>query len=50
MDQEEIADRVEISPRYVGSIERARVSVTLKILGRLAKAFSVTPADLLNEF
>lgn len=45
--QEELADRVGISARYVGEIERCRASPTVNILGRLAVAFDVDAAELL---
>jgi transcriptional regulator with XRE-family HTH domain len=39
--QEELADRAALSARYLGSIERATVSASVTILGRLAKALTV---------
>ncbi|KQX19147.1 MULTISPECIES: helix-turn-helix domain-containing protein [unclassified Sphingomonas] len=47
--QEELADRTGISSRYVGSIERASVSASVSILGRLAVALQVTPCELITE-
>jgi transcriptional regulator with XRE-family HTH domain len=49
MTQEELADRTGLSSRYVGSIERARVSASITILGKLAKALDVDPCDLIRE-
>lgn len=49
MSQEELADRAGISPRYVGSIERAKVSASVTVLGRLADALRVDPAALLKK-
>jgi len=46
--QEELADRVALSARYIGEIERHHASPTVKVLGRLAKAFGVKPAELLK--
>lgn len=43
LTQEELAARADRSMRYVGSIERARVSASVSVLGRLAQAFSVDP-------
>jgi transcriptional regulator with XRE-family HTH domain len=48
MTQEELADRAGLSARYVGSIERAEVSVTVTVLERLADALEVEPAELLR--
>ncbi|TIM23803.1 MAG: helix-turn-helix transcriptional regulator [Mesorhizobium sp.] len=48
LTQEELAARAELSMRYVGSIERARVSASVSVLGRLAQAFSVDPCELIK--
>lgn len=47
--QEELADRTGLSARYVGSIERARVSVSITVLGKLAVAMDVDPCDLIQQ-
>lgn len=47
--QEELADRTGLSSRYVGSIERARVSVSITVLGKLAVAMDVDPCDLIRQ-
>jgi transcriptional regulator with XRE-family HTH domain len=49
MTQEELADRAELSARYVGAIERADVSASVTVLGRIAEALRVEPADLLRK-
>lgn len=48
LTQEELAARADRSMRYVGSIERARVSASVSVLGRLAQAFSVDPCELIQ--
>jgi DNA-binding XRE family transcriptional regulator len=48
MTQEELADRAGLSARYLGSIERAEVSATITVLGRLALALNVDPCDLIR--
>ncbi|WP_201413762.1 helix-turn-helix domain-containing protein [Mesorhizobium sp. J8] len=48
LTQEELAARAELSMRYVGSIERARVSASVSVLGRLAAALNVDPCDLIR--
>lgn len=48
LTQEELASRAEISSRYVGAIERADVSVSVTVLGRIADALGVPAADLLR--
>ncbi|WP_184878879.1 helix-turn-helix domain-containing protein [Mesorhizobium sangaii] len=48
LKQGELAARAELSMRYVGSIERARVSASVSVLGRLAAALNVDPCDLIR--
>jgi transcriptional regulator with XRE-family HTH domain len=48
LTQEELADRAGLSARYLGSIERATVSASVTVLGRLARAFQVNPCDLIR--
>lgn len=49
MTQEELADRTGLSSRYIGSIERARVSASVSILGRLADALRMDPCELIRS-
>jgi transcriptional regulator with XRE-family HTH domain len=44
--QEDLADRVGLSARYVGQIERSQASMTITVLGRLADALKVDAAQL----
>ncbi len=46
--QEELADRVGLSVRYIGKLERAAASPTVTILGRLAEALEADPCALLR--
>lgn len=46
--QEELAHRASISARYVGKIERANVSASVSILGRVARALDVDPCELIR--
>lgn len=48
LTQEELAHRAGISARYVGKIERANVSASVSVLGRLAKALDVEPCELIR--
>lgn len=48
LTQEELAARADLSMRYVGSIERGRVSASVTVLGRLAKALNVDPCELIK--
>jgi transcriptional regulator with XRE-family HTH domain len=47
--QEDLADRVGLSPRYVGQIERAQASMSITVLGRLADAFRIEAAELVRR-
>jgi len=46
LTQEDVADLTGLSSRYVGSIERARVSASVTVLGKLAEALKVEPSLL----
>ena len=48
LTQEELAGRAGLSARYLGSIERAAVSATVTVLGRLARALGVDPCELIR--
>ncbi len=48
LTQEELAARADLSMRYVGSIERGRVSASVTVLGQLAKALNVDPCELIK--
>jgi len=49
LTQEELAARAGLSMRYLGSIERARVSASVTVLGQLAKALNVEPCELIKQ-
>ncbi|TYL85935.1 helix-turn-helix transcriptional regulator [Bradyrhizobium cytisi] len=49
MTQEELADGAGLSVRYVGAIERADVSASVTVLGRIAKALGVEATDLIKR-
>jgi transcriptional regulator with XRE-family HTH domain len=48
LTQEELADRAGVSARYIGAIERARVSASITVLGQIAEALELNPCDLLT--
>lgn len=48
LTQEEMAERSGLSMRYVGSIERAAVSASVSVLGRIASALDVDPCELIR--
>ena len=47
LTQEDLADRLQLSSRYVGSIERGAVSLRLDMVERIAKALRLSPCELL---
>ncbi|MBB4428257.1 transcriptional regulator with XRE-family HTH domain [Bradyrhizobium sp. CIR48] len=49
MTQEELADGAGLSVRYVGAIERANVSASVTVLGRIAEALGVEATDLIKR-
>ena len=49
LTQEDIAEMTGLSSRYVGSIERARVSASVTILGKLADSLRIEPGVLLAK-
>lgn len=49
LTQEELADRAGVSARYVGKIERANVSASVTVLGRLANALDVDACELIRS-
>lgn len=46
--QEEMAHALGISPRYLGSIERGKVSPSVTLLGAFATALGVNPCELIT--
>jgi transcriptional regulator with XRE-family HTH domain len=48
LTQEELADRAGLSARYLGSIERARVSASVTVLGQIARALRVDACELIR--
>lgn len=48
LTQEDVAEITGLSSRYVGSIERARVSASVTVLGKLATAMKVEPRALIE--
>ena len=47
LTQEDVAGLTGLSLRYIGSIERARVSASVTVLGKLATALDVDPCQLI---
>ena len=49
MTQEALADRADGSARYIGAIERAKVSASVTVLGQIADALGVEAAELVRS-
>ncbi|MDQ0393471.1 transcriptional regulator with XRE-family HTH domain [Labrys monachus] len=49
LTQEELADRADLSARYIGAIERADVSASVTVLGQIADALGIEPAELVTK-
>jgi transcriptional regulator with XRE-family HTH domain len=47
--QEELADRAQIDRTYVSALERCVYSASIDMVAKLADAFGVTPASLLES-
>jgi len=47
--QEELAARAGLSARYIGAIERADASASVSVLGQIADALAIDPAELLRR-
>jgi transcriptional regulator with XRE-family HTH domain len=48
LTQEELGARAGVSARYIGGIERADVSASVTVLGRIADALEVEPGALVR--
>jgi transcriptional regulator with XRE-family HTH domain len=48
LTQEELADRAGLSVRYLGSIERGKVSASVTVLGQVAQALRIDPSELIR--
>lgn len=49
LTQEDLADNAGLSARYIGAIERADVSASVTVLGQIAEALGVEPAELVTK-
>lgn len=49
MTQEQLAEKAELSPKYVGEVERGYVNISVDSLIRIAKALSLTVNDLTRQ-
>ena len=47
--QEELADQVRLSVRYVGQVERGQASMSVSVLGRFADALMLDATELVKR-
>lgn len=50
MSQEHLSEKAELSPKYIGEVERGYVNISVDSLLRIAKALSLTVNDLTRQF
>jgi transcriptional regulator with XRE-family HTH domain len=46
MSQDQLAELADSTGKYIGQIERGKVSVKIDVLARVADALSIDPGDL----
>jgi transcriptional regulator with XRE-family HTH domain len=49
MSQEKLAEKADLSPKYVGEVERGIVNISLDALMRIAKALHIKFAELVDR-
>jgi transcriptional regulator with XRE-family HTH domain len=49
LSQDDLAYEADVSRSYLSQLERGTFYVSLKIIGRLAEALNVEPAELLKQ-
>jgi transcriptional regulator with XRE-family HTH domain len=50
MSQEVLAERSDLTAKYLGEVERGVVNISVDALARIAKALGVGVCDLVNGF
>ena len=48
LTQEKLAEKAELSPKYLGEVERGLVNISVDALLRIAKALDIRLRDLVN--
>ena len=49
MTQERLAERAELHPNYISSVERGERNISIRNVERIAKALQVTMAELVSQ-
>ena len=50
MSQEKLAEKADLHPNYIGEVERGEKAATIDTILKIAKALSIRPRDLFNDF
>ncbi len=50
LTQEKLAEKAELSPKFLGEVERGTVNVSVDVLARLAHALKIPVNDLTRGF
>jgi transcriptional regulator with XRE-family HTH domain len=50
LTQEKLAERADLSGKYLGEVERGMVNISVDALARLARALKITVHDLTRGF
>jgi XRE family transcriptional regulator, regulator of sulfur utilization len=49
LTQEELAERVDLNPKYLGEIERGEKIISIEALLRVAKALNIPPRNFFRD-
>ena len=49
LTQEQLGERADLNPKYIGEVERAEKTISVDALSRIAKALKVRVRDLVRD-
>ena len=49
LTQEQLGERADLNPKYIGEVERAEKTISVDALSRVAKALKVRVRDLVRD-
>lgn len=49
MTQEQLGERADLNPKYIGEVERTEKTISVDALSRVAKALKVRVRDLVRD-
>ena len=50
LTQEKLAEKADLTPKYLGEVERGLVNISVDALVRIARALRIRVNDLIREF